>query len=191
MKNVKLVVALGNPGRGYERTRHNVGQRVLSNLVKRSKLKFRVHKKLNFKHSELMIGNEQLILAETGCFMNVSGEAVWALIKHFNVEGERDILILVDDVHIPLGTLRFRKRGSSGGHNGLKSIINQLGTEEFARLRIGVGKPDTDSRDLKDYVLGRFTKNEELVLSDVLTRACDCILSWAQEPPEKVMNKFN
>lgn len=169
---MKLIVGLGNPGKKYEKTRHNVGKIALKKLSQKAD-----------------ISKKDLLLAETASYMNISGPEILDLMTCQGIKSSSDILILVDDIHLPFGKIRFRSKGSSGGHNGLASIIESLGTEEFARIRIGVGKPEDE--DWKDYVLAPFTRVEVGQMGAILERVCDCALAWLSESPLKVMQKFN
>lgn len=173
---MKLIVGLCNPGKKYEHTRHNVGRLALDRLKKRMTA---AHKK-------------EVVLETPETFMNVSGPAVLSLMKKHRVDSPRDVLVLVDDLHLPLGKIRFRPEGSSGGHNGLASIIESLeGDQSFARIRIGIGKPEEGSKDWKEHVLEEFTRKEREALESTLEMAADCALLWLTEPAEKLMQKFN
>lgn len=173
---MKLIVGLCNPGREYEHTRHNVGKQVLGRLKKRITA---AHKK-------------EVALEIPGTFMNVSGPAVRKLMQKHRVNSPADMLVLVDDLHLPLGKIRFRPEGSSGGHNGLESIIEALdGDQSFARIRIGIGKPEEGAKDWKEHVLEKFNKEERAALEAVLEKAADCALLWLTDPAEKLMQKFN
>jgi PTH1 family peptidyl-tRNA hydrolase len=183
---VKLVVGLGNPGPKYRDTRHNVGFWVVDELAKRWQLQNTWRQR-----DEAMIvrqpGGAALVKPLT--FMNLSGFAVSRLRQFFQVD-PGDLLVIVDEVALPLGRLRARARGSAGGHNGLKSVIEQLGTNEFPRLRIGVGRGD-DRRDLADHVLSKFDPAEGDTIQAATLRAADAAEMFISEGIERVMNTFN
>jgi len=186
---MKLVVGLGNPGRKYALTRHNAGFAVVKKLAKRCNLSF--NERFAFSLCAKGIDDRGgLILALPLTFMNLSGKAVGELLDKFDV-GVGDMLVVCDDVNLPLGTLRIRPCGSAGGHNGLKSIISTLGRDDFSRLRIGVGRPQEQDVDLAEYVLSPFTKKEKLIFSQVVDDACDCCLLWLKEGVGCAMDNFN
>jgi PTH1 family peptidyl-tRNA hydrolase len=183
---VKLVVGLGNPGPKYRDTRHNVGFWVVDELATR----WRLADAWRERDDALVVkqpGGSVLIKPLT--FMNLSGFAVSKLRQFFQVE-PADVLVIVDEVALPLGRLRARARGSAGGHNGLKSIIEQLGTSEFPRLRIGVGRGDA-RRDLADHVLSKFDPDERDVIQAATLRAADAAEMFLSEGIGRVMNTFN
>jgi peptidyl-tRNA hydrolase, PTH1 family len=182
---VKLIVGLGNPGAKYRGTRHNIGFAVLDELARRGKIEF------DAAPVEAVIARwreREALLAKPLTFMNASGEAVGGLLRYFKVE-PADLLVIVDEVHLPLAKIRARGRGSAGGHNGLKSIIAHLG-DEFARLRVGVGRGDT-RRDLADHVLAKFDKDEAEEVERMTTRAADAAEAFIASGIEAVMNGFN
>ena len=187
---MKLIVGLGNPGREYRDTRHNVGFLVVDELVRRHQLG------LTMAPSQVpetfvakRYGPEPLLVAKPLTFMNRSGDAVAALIRYYDVE-VADLLVVVDEAALPFGRLRARMRGSGGGHNGLKSTIERLGTTEFARLRLGVGRGDP-RRDLADHVLARFEPAERAELEGFIILAADAAEMFAVEGIEQVMNTYN
>ncbi len=181
--NIKIILGLGNPGRLYQRTRHNVGFMVLSRLAKKMGLKF------DKKYCKSRVAEgEGIVLAKPYTYVNLSGRAAKALLKRFSLSPQ-EMLVVCDDVSLPFGKIRIRRKGSDGGHNGLRSIIKELGTEDFPRLRVGIGKEETG--DLVEYVLGEFEKEELEFLDkilDISVQAVECILS---EGIEVAMNKFN
>jgi PTH1 family peptidyl-tRNA hydrolase len=183
---VKLVVGLGNPGPQYRDTRHNVGFWVIDELAKRWQLQGAWRERDQALYVKQAGGS---VLAKPLTFMNLSGFAVSKLRQFFQVE-PADILVVVDEVALPLGRLRARARGSAGGHNGLKSVIEQLGTSEFPRLRLGVGRGD-DRRDLADYVTSRFERDEQDPIQAATLRAADAAEMFISEGIERVMNTFN
>jgi PTH1 family peptidyl-tRNA hydrolase len=183
---VKLIVGLGNPGAKYRGTRHNIGFAVVDELARRRSVEF------DASPVEALVakvrGAEPVLLAKPLTFMNASGDSVAGLARYFRVE-PADLLVVVDEVQLPLGKLRARARGSAGGHNGLKSLIAHLG-EDFARLRIGVGRGDM-RRDLADHVLARFDAAEAAEVERMTTRAADASEMFVTSGIEAVMNAYN
>ena len=186
---MKLIVGLGNPGKTYSRTRHNVGFRVIEELLKYEGSSLTEREKL-FEFNRLSINGQEVIVAKPTIFMNESGRAVRSMIAQFRAKPEV-CLVVVDDVNLPLGKIRFRLRGSSGSHNGLESVISALGTTIFPRLRIGVGKPDSCENDLSEFVLGPFTEREKDLLKPQIEKARDACREWVKEGPASVMQRFN
>lgn len=185
---MKLIVGLGNPGERYRGTRHNVGFAVIDELARRGGATF------EGAPVEALIARvrdlgEGALLGKPTTYMNASGPAVANLVRYYRV-GVPDILVVVDDVNLPLGRLRARPRGSDGGHNGLKSVIEHLGTDEFSRLRIGVGRGEED-RELAGHVLSRFLPAEREAVERMIARGADAAELFATEGIEKVMTRFN
>jgi peptidyl-tRNA hydrolase, PTH1 family len=187
---MKLIVGLGNPGREYRDTRHNVGFMVIDELAKRHQLTLAL---APAQVPETLVakkyGAEQLLVAKPLTFMNRSGDAVAALARYYDIPAE-DVFVVVDEAALPFGRLRARARGSAGGHNGLKSVIERLGTQEFPRLRLGVGRGD-GRRDLADHVLSKFEPGERAELEMFIARAADAAEMFAMEGILPVMNKYN
>jgi peptidyl-tRNA hydrolase, PTH1 family len=187
---VKLIVGLGNPGREYRDTRHNVGFVVVDEIARRHNLTLAMAPS---QIPDAMIakkfGADGLLMVKPLTFMNNSGDAVAALARYYDIS-IGDLLVVVDEVALPFGRLRARARGSAGGHNGLKSVIAGLGTTEFARLRLGVGRGDA-RRDLADHVLSKFEADERSSLGEFIARAADAAEMFAAEGIEKVMNTYN
>jgi peptidyl-tRNA hydrolase, PTH1 family len=187
---MKLIVGLGNPGREYRDTRHNVGFMVIDELATRHQLTMAM---APAQVPETFIakkyGTAPLLVAKPLTFMNRSGDAVAALARYYDIPAA-DLLVVVDEVALPFGRLRARARGSAGGHNGLKSVIERLGTQEFPRLRLGVGRGD-GRRDLADHVLSKFEPGERAELEMFITRAADAAEMFAVEGIATVMNKYN
>ena len=184
---VKLIVGLGNPGAQYKGTRHNIGFAVLDEIARRASVGF------ESAPAEALIAkwrrpDDAALLAKPLTFMNLSGQAVGEIARYFKVEVS-DLLIVVDEVQLPLGKLRARARGSAGGHNGLKSVIAHLG-DDFSRLRIGVGRGE-QQRDLADHVLSRFERDEAAEVERMTTRAADAAEMFITSGIEAVMNAFN
>ena len=185
---MKLIVGLGNPGRRYRQTRHNVGWEVISRLARRARIA--VDDEDGFSEvGRGSIGGTRVILARPQTYVNVSGEAVRDLRRRHRLRPQ-DILVVIDDLDLPLGRLRLRASGSAGGHNGLKSIIEALGTTEFPRLRVGIGRPP-EGVDPADHVLTRFTSDERAVVDAALDRSAEAIETAITEGIETAMNRFN
>lgn len=186
---MKLVVGLGNPGREYEETRHNAGFLVVDYLACSEGLAFAAS---DF-HAALARGRvtgEEVLLAKPQTYMNLSGLAVCALVRWYKLDPSKDLLVVSDDLDLPLGRLRLRARGSHGGHRGLLSIISELGTSDFARLRLGIGRPENGD-DAKDKVLGVFSEEEGRILDEVIAAAAAAIRTWLTEGVEAAMNRHN
>ena len=183
-----LIVGLGNPGKGYEGTRHNIGFAFLRALAEREGLRFK--KEASFKGSiaEGQIGEDPVLLLLPLTFMNLSGESVALVMRYFQIDLSR-LIVVVDDVALPLGQLRIRINSGSGGHNGLKSIEESLQTNRYPRLRMGVG--DRNEGELADHVLSRFTQEEEKLLPDVLERAIQAVKIWLDQGITSAMNFAN
>jgi PTH1 family peptidyl-tRNA hydrolase len=184
---VKAIVGLGNPGSQYKGTRHNVGFDVVDELARRESVGF------ESAPAEALIAKWRradgpVLLVKPLTFMNLSGQAVGELTRYFKIE-LGDLIVIVDEVHLPLGKLRARTRGSAGGHNGLKSVIAHLG-DEFSRLRMGVGR-GADQRNLADHVLSRFEKDEAAEVERMTARAADAAEMFITSGIEAVMNAFN
>tara|TARA_B100000214_G_C23722700_1_gene515051 strand:+ start:44 stop:655 length:612 start_codon:yes stop_codon:yes gene_type:complete len=176
--DLKLLVGLGNPGVEYEKTRHNVGFLVLEEIARKNNCSFRENKKLLGRTCEYGTGVEKKRLLMPNTFMNESGKSVRSAKDWFNFENNQ-LIVLVDDMDLPLGKIRVRSKGSSGGHNGLKSIINHLGTQEFKRLKIGIGPPSENQQERKSktisHVLGKFSKDEISILNFIIEEIVSCI----------------
>jgi len=187
---VKLIVGLGNPGREYRDTRHNVGFMVVDEIATRHTLTMAMApSQVPDVFIAKKFGADPLLIAKPLTFMNRSGDAVAALTRYYGIEAG-DLLVVVDEVALPFGRLRARARGSAGGHNGLKSCIERLGTTEFSRLRLGVGRGDA-RRDLADHVLSKFEADEQPALGEFIARAADAAEMFAAEGIAKVMNTYN
>jgi len=186
---LKLIVGLGNPRAEYRETRHNVGFKVIDALADRWRIGDQWREKFDALHMKTTVGDEAVIIAKPITFMNLSGHALGDLLRFFKIE-TGDLLVVVDDINLELGRLRARSAGSAGGHNGLKSVIAELGTEEFARLRIGVGRGDA-RRDLADHVLAKFDPEERSDVAEAVGRSADAAELFVTEGIGAVMNRFN
>jgi len=185
---MKLVVGLGNPGKKYEGTRHNVGFEVIRLLAQRhaaaaGRLRF------DGEVAEATVGGEKVLLVLPQTFMNLSGRCVRQTVDFFKLD-VADLLVVCDDFNLPLGTLRLRAAGSDGGQKGLADTTRQLGTDQFARLRLGIG-PVPPQWDPADFVLGRFAAAEQQIVADQIARAGDAVQTWVTEGIAPAMNRFN
>ena len=191
---LKLLVGLGNPGTEYEKTRHNVGFMVLEEIARKNNCSFRESKKLFGRTCEYGSGIEKTRLLMPNTYMNESGKSVRLAKDWFNFQNNQ-LIVLVDDMDLPLGKIRVRSKGSSGGHNGLKSIINHLGTAEFKRLKIGIGAPSNFQQERKSktisHVLGRFSKEEFIILNFIIQEIISCIESITSNNWEKISTRLN
>lgn len=183
-----IVVFLGNPGLKYYRTRHNAGFMAAEAMEKKLGEKMG---RLRFRSltAQVQLSGHKVLLMKPQTFMNLSGEAAGAAARFYKIPPER-VIAVSDDVSLPLGKLRIRRGGSSGGHNGLKSIAEHLGTDEFPRIKLGVGACPP-GWDMADWVLGVFRGEDELTMTDAAKRAADAVECYIAEGPERTMNKYN
>ena len=192
--DLKLIVGLGNPGAEYKKTRHNVGFMVLEEIARKNNCSFRENKKLFGMTCEYGTGLETRKLLMPNTYMNESGKSVRSAKNWFNFNNDQ-LLILVDDMDLPLGKIRVRSKGRSGGHNGLKSIINHLGTDEFKRLKIGIGPPSNVQQERKSmtvsHVLGRFQKEEFIILNLIIQEIISCIELMTSNNLDKITTRLN
>lgn len=184
-----IIAGLGNPGKKYENTRHNIGYQVVDALAEKHGISIL---ELKFKGiiGKGMIGGEKVILVKPLTYMNLSGECIREAVSYFKIDETAELIIIADDVSLDAGQIRIRKKGSAGGHNGLKNIIAQLGHEEFMRIKMGVGEKPS-GYDLADYVLGHFTKEDEKILSESRKNAVSAIETILDAGIEKAMNLYN
>ena len=187
---MKLIAGLGNPGKEYEKTRHNSGFLVVDKLAENLGTSI-TSEKWNALIASVRINGEQVTLMKPLTYMNESGSAISQAVKFYKLQPE-DILILHDDMDIPVGALRIRKNGSGGGQKGMKSIINALGTDQISRVRIGVGHSEPGNHaKVPDWVLSPVPKAEREEFERIISIAADAAAAWVNEPLDKVMNKYN
>ncbi len=188
---MKLIVGLGNPGRRYAATRHNVGFRVVERFAERQRLSLS-SKKFDGRFGRGDVGGVEVGILEPETFMNLSGASVAAALRYLPVDDwKTDLLVVSDDVDLPFGKLRIRPGGGPGGHNGLKDIIAHLGGDAFARMRFGVGRPGDARVETADHVLQGFSDDEEKVLRGRLDAAAEAIETWLFDGLQTAMNRFN
>lgn len=185
---MKLVIGLGNPGLKYNGTRHNIGFDVAGELARRFATGTK-QEKFQAEYHEAMIQSEKVLLITPLTFMNLSGESVWQFVRFYRTEPV-DLVVVCDDMNLPVGQLRWRPSGSAGGQKGLSDIIRRLGHEDFPRLRIGIGRPP-GKMDVTSWVLGKFREDEMSEFHLAVVRAADSIEKWVRDGIENTMNEFN
>ncbi len=183
----RLIVGLGNPGAKYDRTRHNIGFDLVDQLAKRWQISVADQKKFQGLVGEGWVNRQKIVLLKPQTFMNLSGQSVRAVLDWYKLE-PTEVLVLYDDLDLPLGKLRLRLSGSAGGHNGMKSIISHLGTNAFPRLRMGIGKSNDETIS---HVLGKFSAIESAIMGEILQLAADAVELSLGAGVEKAMNKYN
>ena len=184
-----LIAGLGNPGREYAGTRHNVGFEVVDALCAKYDIKLN-KEKFRAVFGDGRIGGEKVIVAKPQTYMNLSGESIRELANWYKIDNEH-IIIIYDDISLPVGKLRIREKGSAGGHNGIKNIIYQLDTDVFPRIKVGTGMPQDPGYDIKDYVLGHFSKEEIEILIKSAVRAVYAVEEIIKADANSAMNKYN
>lgn len=184
-----LLVCLGNPGREYAETRHNVGFLAAEHLAQKSGVRI---ERLKFRAltGTVELGGERVLVMKPQTYMNLSGEAVGEAARFYKLAAER-VLVISDDVSLPLGKMRIRAGGSAGGHNGLKNIIQHLGTDAFPRIRVGVGAPAHPEHEMVDWVIGKFSREERRVLEEMLEKTIDAAECIVREGVQRAQNRFN
>lgn len=184
-----IIVGLGNPGKEYANTRHNIGFDVIDRLAEKEDIAV-----LEKKHKAIIgkgyIAGQKCILAKPQTYMNLSGESVRELVDYYKIEEETELIVISDDISLDVGRLRIRKKGSAGGHNGLKNIIASLGHDTFVRIKMGVGEKPK-GYDLADYVLGHFSQAERKIMDEAADKAAEAISAIIQDGPDAAMNRFN
>ena len=188
---MKLICGLGNPGQEYERHRHNVGFRVVDELCRRAGTALS-QEKFEARIGQGTLGRERVVFLQPQTFMNHTGFALVPTIRFYKIELP-DVLVVHDELDLPFGRIQLKSGGGAGGHNGLRSIVEQLGEDGFARLRFGIGKPEglNAKARVTGYVLSGFTPDEEASLNDLIVRAADASEAWAREGIAAAMNRFN
>lgn len=184
-----IIAGLGNPGKDYENTRHNVGFQVIDAIADKYNISV-----AELKHRAIIgkgyVEGQKVILVKPLTFMNLSGESIRLVIEYYKADAETELIVISDDISLEPGQLRVRKKGSAGGHNGLKSIIKQLGHDNFQRIRIGVGEKPKNY-DLADWVLGHFNKEEKAAVSETLIKAVRAVEIMLTDGADAAMNEFN
>ncbi|OLS34171.1 aminoacyl-tRNA hydrolase [Bacillus sp. MRMR6] len=185
---MKLIVGLGNPGKQYENTRHNIGFDVIEELARKFSIPLN-HSKFKGLYGIGFYNGEKVVLLKPLTYMNLSGESIRAVIDFYQID-VCDIVVIYDDLDLPVGKIRLRQKGSAGGHNGIKSTIQHLGTQEFNRIRIGVDRPKTGMK-VTDYVLGHFHEEEKGLTMEAVKKSADACEAWLDKPFLQVMNEYN
>lgn len=184
-----IVAGLGNPGKEYANTRHNAGYGVIDVLADKYNISV-----MNIKNRALtgkgIIGGKKVLLVKPITYMNGSGESIRALTDYYKIDPERELIVISDDINLPPGQIRIRKKGSAGGHNGLKNIILHLGSENFQRIRVGVGEKPRDY-DLVDHVLGHFSGEERVLMEEGIGKAAQAVEMMLADDTDRAMNEFN
>lgn len=183
---MKLIVGLGNPGKEYQQTRHNVGFMFVDSVVKKLNGKFTLDRSKKVEIYETFINNEKVIFIKPQTFMNLSGDAV-SIVKNFYKLNNEDILVIYDDLDLAVGRIKIRPTGSSGGHRGMQSIINALNSSDIKRVRIGIARDN----NVIDYVLGTFSKEDKITIDLSLEKGYDIILDFLSKSMEELMSKYN
>ncbi|MBM7606567.1 PTH1 family peptidyl-tRNA hydrolase [Metabacillus crassostreae] len=185
---MKLIIGLGNPGRQYEKTRHNVGFMVIDKLADNLSIPLD-RQKFNGTYGIGHISGEKVILLKPLTYMNLSGECIRPLMEFYEIT-EEEIVVVYDDLDLPVGKTRLRTKGSAGGHNGIKSMIHHLGTQEFNRIKIGIDRP-TNGMKISDYVLGQFTEEDHIGIKESIDASVSACEKWLTSSFVQVMNEFN
>lgn len=183
---MKVVVGLGNPGPKYKDTRHNVGFLVVEEVARRYTV-LKEESRFDAIIGQIQIGREKVFLVKPLTYMNLSGNAVRKLVSYYKVE-QKDIIVIYDDMDLPVGQVRIRAQGGTGGHRGMTSLVERLGTRDFARIRIGIGRPPDEA---VDWVLGRFAGEEKVLIDQAVAKAADAVECWLTEGIDKTMNEYN
>jgi len=187
---MKLIIGLGNPGRVYSETRHNIGSSIIKALAKECRVSLKRGIFSSALSAKARIKGVDAVLAMPVLFMNLSGAAVSALVKKHKINLD-DLLVVLDDLDLELGKLKLKADGSCAGHRGLESVIKALGSSQFCRLRVGIGRPQNSGADISNYVLSPFLKKEKEAAAQAAEKACEAIKTWVSEGISKTMNTFN
>lgn len=184
-----IIAGLGNPGKEYNNTRHNIGFDVIDTIAEAEEISV-TEKKHKAIIGKGYIGGQKVILAKPQTYMNLSGESIREMVDYYKVDPETELIVISDDISLDVGQLRIRKKGSAGGHNGLKNIIQHLGNDRFLRIRMGVGEKPS-GYDLVDYVLGHFSRTERMDMNEAAGRAVEAVRMMTADEVESAMNEFN
>lgn len=184
-----MIVGLGNPGSKYKDTRHNVGYEVIAELAKRHSTD-RPKSQFHSEVAEIRLGTEKCLLVSPLTYMNLSGKAIQAAIQFYKASPSDELMVICDDLNLDVGRIRIRSKGSAGGQNGIKDIIAKLGSPDFPRLRIGIGKPPPQW-DTANYVLGKFDSSDRDLINSAVVKSADAIEDWVRHGITKAMNRFN
>ena len=187
--DLHIIAGLGNPGKQYDNTRHNTGFDVVDELIERSRIPLggvRFHS----VYGKGKLAGTQAVLMKPLSYMNLSGEPISRVLSYFKADPVRDLIVVCDDIDLPVGRIRIRRGGSAGGHNGLKNIIAMLGTDQFVRVRVGVGQKPA-GWDLADYVLGHFDAQDRVIMDEAVKRAADAVEMILSDGVDAAMNQFN
>ncbi|SFB22782.1 MULTISPECIES: aminoacyl-tRNA hydrolase [unclassified Bacillus (in: firmicutes)] len=185
---MKLIVGLGNPGKLYAQTRHNIGFDVIDELSSKFQIPLDQQKHKGLYGTGFHKG-EKILLLKPLTYMNLSGESIRAVMDYYQIDLE-DLLVIYDDLDLPVGKLRLRQKGSPGGHNGIKSTVAHMGSQQFNRIRIGIDRPK-NGMSVSDYVLGKFYKEEQELMNEVIKKSAEACEAWLDKPFLQVMNDFN
>ncbi|WP_066074268.1 aminoacyl-tRNA hydrolase [Neobacillus soli] len=185
---MKLIVGLGNPGKQYDQTRHNIGFEVIDGLASQFSIPLN-QSKFKGLYGVGFYKGEKVLLLKPLTYMNLSGESIRAVMDYYQIELE-DLLVIYDDLDLPVGKIRLRQKGSPGGHNGIKSTVAHLGTQQFNRIRIGIDRPHP-GMNIPDYVLGRFRSEEQVLTQDAVKKSVGACEAWLEKPFLQVMNEYN
>ncbi|MBS4175770.1 aminoacyl-tRNA hydrolase [Bacillus sp. FJAT-49736] len=185
---MKLIVGLGNPGSQFDKTKHNIGFEVIDELAKRYSTNLN-QSKYNGLYTIIHNNGQKFMLLKPLTYMNLSGECIRPLMDYYDIALD-ELLVIYDDLDLPVGKIRLRQKGSAGGHNGIKSTIAHIGTQSFNRIRIGIGRPE-NGMSVPDYVLSKFKKEEWTTLQIAIGNSADACESWLDKPFIEVMNQFN
>lgn len=184
-----IIVGLGNPKKEYDNTRHNIGFDVIDTLADSNRIGM-TEKKHKAVIGKGIVAGQKVILVKPQTYMNLSGESVRELVDYYKIDDTSELIVISDDISLDVGQLRIRKKGSAGGHNGLKNIILHLGHDSFHRIKMGVGEKPKNF-DLADYVLGHFSKEERVVMDESIKDACRAIEMMINDDTDKAMNLYN
>ncbi|MGJ7913660.1 aminoacyl-tRNA hydrolase [Neobacillus sp. LXY-1] len=185
---MKCIVGLGNPGKPYEHTRHNIGFDVIDELSKRFSIPLN-QSKLKGLYGMGIYKGEKILLLKPLTYMNLSGESIRAVMDYYQIDIE-DFLVIYDDLDLPVGKIRLRQKGSPGGHNGIKSTVAHLGTQQFNRIRVGIDRPQ-NGMSVTDFVLGKFWQEEQAFINEAILKSSDACEAWLDKPFLQVMNEYN